>query len=182
MNYGPRALTLRSTGRAGTCLVLVTHPSARRLPPTLGRIKSRMPPLSSLLARIVTWATHRNDIVGLALVGSPARGTARPDSDVDLIVLTPQPGSFRESQAWLAGIDWSALGLSVKACRDAVYGAVWSRHVELSDRSWVEFGFARIDWAATRPCDPGTRCVVSGGCRVLYDPVGLLESLLKDAA
>jgi len=142
----------------------------------LGRTNNRMPPLSSLLALIATWAAHRNDIVGLALVGSRARGTARPDSDVDLIVLTPQPESFRESQAWLAGIDWSALGLAVKACRDAVYGAVWSRHVELSDRSWVEFGFARPigrrpahairAHAASFPADVGSSMIPLGFCKV----------------
>ena len=34
------------------------------------------------------------DICGLALVGSWARGTARADSDVDLVVLTSHPDRY----------------------------------------------------------------------------------------
>src|SRR6185436_15676830 len=98
----------------------------------------------------------RSDIVGLALVGSWARGTASADSDIDLILLTPNPDTFRISTAWLTQIDWPKLGLSVQSCRDAKYGVVWSRHVRLSDRMQIEFGFAFPSWTASRPCDAGT--------------------------
>jgi hypothetical protein len=33
-------------------------------------------------------------------------------------------------------------------------------------------------WAGTGPVDPGTRRVISDGIRILYDPEGMLGSLL----
>ena len=141
-----------------------------------------MSPIAPLLEVVTAWAAHRGDIVGLALVGSWARGTANLGSDIDLILLTPNPDAFRISSAWLTEIDWPKLGVSVQSYRDAKYGVVWSRHVELSDGVLVEFSFGFPSWAATCPCDAGTHSVVSSGCRVLFDPVGLLQNVVSYAA
>ena len=80
----------------------------------------------------MAWAERRSDIVGVALVGSWARGAASLDSDIDLILLTPNPDAFRVSTA----------------C----------------------------------PCDAGTQSVVSRGCRVLFDPAGLLQNVAREIA
>lgn len=141
-----------------------------------------MLPLEPLLHILAAWAANRSGIVGLALVGSYARGTARAGSDIDLVLLAGEPDAFRASSAWLAEIDWSSLGLSVDSYRDAQYGVVWSRHVKLSDGTPIEFSFAHPNWAATTPCDPGTRSVVSGGCRILFDPARLLQCVVSCAA
>jgi hypothetical protein len=45
-----------------------------------------------------------------------------------------------------------------------------------------EFCFSEPDWAATDPIDPGTRQVLSGGCRILFDPEHLFGHLVKCAA
>jgi len=135
-----------------------------------------------LIETVTTWASTRGDIIGLALVGSYARNAAKPESDVDFVLLTDNPNRFRESFVWLDEIDWSTLGVAVGSFRDARYGAVWSRHVQLSDDLSVEFSFAHPSWAATSPCDPGTRSVVSRGCRVLFDPQQLLQSVVLCAA
>lgn len=141
-----------------------------------------MSPIAPLLEVVTAWAESRSDILGLALVGSWARDTASPDSDIDLVLLTPNPGVFRISTTWLTEIQWPKLGLSVQSCRDAKYGVVWSRHVKLSDGMVIEFSFGFPSWAATCPCDAGTRSVVSRGCRVLFDPAGLLQMVVSHAA
>ena len=138
--------------------------------------------LAQLLTVAMRWAESRADVLGLALVGSHARGTAHDGSDVDLLLLVSDPASFRAGAAWLREVQWSSLGLEVVACRDVAYGAVWSRHVALSDGSEVEFSFAAPSWANTAPVDPGTRRVISGGWRVLLDRHGLLSSVAKHAA
>jgi len=123
---------------------------------------------------IVTWAQLRPDILGLALVGSWARGTARPDSDIDLVLLVSEP--FRRDDGWLADIGWPAD--RVVNWYDAEYGTAWSRHVRLEPPCELEFTFCAPAWAQTLPVDPGTFDVVSKGCRVLLDKAALFEELL----
>ena len=62
--------------------------------------------LSAIVTVIAEWAQAQENVRGLALVGSHARNAARPDSDIDLLVLTQHPSGFREF-AWLPTIDWS---------------------------------------------------------------------------
>ena len=139
-------------------------------------------PIASLLSMVTRWAEFRADILGLALVGSQARGTAHDGSDVDLLVLAADPASFRRTDAWLHEIPWSSVGLGVATSRDADYGCVWSRHVVLSDGSEIEFSFAPLSWASTTPVDPGTLRVIRDGWRVLLDRSGLLASVTEYAA
>jgi predicted nucleotidyltransferase len=54
---------------------------------------------------VVEWAKAQPTICAVALVGSHARGTARADSDIDLIVLTTDPQYFRADTAWLSAIN-----------------------------------------------------------------------------
>ena len=133
-------------------------------------------PLDEIVAPIVSWARRRPDIRGLALAGSWARGAARPDSDIDLILLVDEPETFRR-QGWLDGITWHEG--HVTQWHDADYGVAWSRHLQLGDSREIEFTFCRPSWADIDPVDAGTVEVVLGGCRVLLDKSGLLEKLLS---
>ena len=45
------------------------------------------PPASDFLDSLRDWAAHQPTIAGVALVGSYARGEARPDSDSDVVLL-----------------------------------------------------------------------------------------------
>ncbi len=65
--------------------------------------------------------------------------------------------------------------------RDVFYGAVWSRHVILSDGCEVEFSFGAPSWANATPVDQGTLSVISKGWHVLLDRQGLLTSLVAHA-
>jgi predicted nucleotidyltransferase len=120
--------------------------------------------LEQILAPISAWARSRSDVHGLALVGSWARGSARRDSDIDLMLLVPKPRTFRSDEHWLAEIDWA--DGRVAGWRDAEYGSAWSRHVELEPH-------CKID-----PIDAGTAKVVSDGCRILVDKTHLFGNLL----
>jgi hypothetical protein len=132
--------------------------------------------LDEIVSPIVSWARRQSDILGLAVAGSWARGTARRDSDVDLILLVHEPEVFR-GQNWPGEIGW--FEGRVAQWHDADYGVAWSRHLQLSDAREIEFTFCRASWADTNPVDSGTAEVVSGGCRVLLDKSGLFEKLLS---
>ena len=132
--------------------------------------------VAPIVGPIVSWVRGESDILALAIVGSWARGAARNDSDIDLILLVREPEDFR-GEDWPGEIAWREG--RVTQWHDADYGVAWSRHLQLSDSREIEFTFCRPSWADTDPVDAGTVEVVSGGCRVLLDKSGLFEKLLS---
>ncbi|MER6075106.1 nucleotidyltransferase domain-containing protein [Streptomyces sp. NPDC001817] len=60
----------------------------------------RISEIDEVIGRITRWARRREDIVGLLLVGSCARNAARPDSDIDIVVLTTDEPRYLLDDAW----------------------------------------------------------------------------------
>jgi predicted nucleotidyltransferase len=129
-----------------------------------------------ILRTVVDWAKTKEDIRGVALVGSHARDQARRDSDIDLVLLTEHPDDFRNA-ASLTTIDWSGAGVHPMKWTDEEYGVVWCRRICFKPDFKLEVAFAPLSWSDVSPVDKGTERVVSDGCRVLYDPDGLLKRL-----
>ena len=137
--------------------------------------------VSKILSVVSDWTRDRADIAAVALIGSWARGGARPDSDLDLMILTLLPATFRDDTTWVHEIDWQRAGSAVAGWADADYGAVWSRHLTLEPFAEVEMSFGLPSWAASDPPDPDSLKIVRAGCRVLHDPQELLSALLTVA-
>jgi uncharacterized protein len=130
---------------------------------------------------VLGWAKAQPTIRAVALVGSHARGTARPDSDIDLVLLVTDPHGFRTDITWVEQIDWHTIDTRPQKSQDEDYGVAWSRRVWLgADCGQVELTFASLFWANANPLDAGTRQVISGGCRILYDPDALLLRLCEE--
>ena len=125
------------------------------------------------IERFITWSRAQPSIIGVAVVGSCARGTARPDSDIDFVVLCKSPELFLENQAWIHD-----LGTVVKASRED-YGALVSLRVFYAEGQEAEFGLTSRTWASL-PVDSGTKEVVENGFRILYDPEDLFCVLESD--
>jgi hypothetical protein len=134
--------------------------------------------VEKVIAMLTAWCQGRADVRALALVGSYARGTARDDSDVDLTILCADPAAYRAGRVWLDALPWDTLGARVVETRDEEYGPLWSRFIFLSSGLEIEIGFSTPAWAAVDPVDPGTWRVIHDGCRILYDPEGLLARLV----
>lgn len=131
--------------------------------------------VGAVLERATAWARRRPDIRGLALVGSWARGGARTDSDVDLVVLTT--GRDR----YLGDDDWPAELGATRVLGTRAWGPLTERRLQLEGGLEVEVGLTEPAWAATDPVDPGTRRVVTDGMRILHDPDGRLAALAAAA-
>lgn len=127
----------------------------------------------ALLEAVISWAERTRSVDAVALVGSYARGTARVDSDVDLVILSDSPEHLFDGE-WLA-----EFGVTESWLRED-YGMVQSIRVVYVYGLEVEFGISRPSWANV-PLDPGTRSVVASGCRILYDPKGMLQEVEKEA-
>ena len=145
-----------------------------------GEMPSNLTPLPAgrreevegLLEAVRRWAGGQADLHAVALVGSWARGAARADSDVDVVLLTDAPAAYLEDDRWIAA--FGALGV----VHTQKWGVVTERRVAMASGVEVEFGFASPEWASTDPLDAGTRAVVSDGLVALYDPEGLLAELV----
>jgi len=134
---------------------------------------SPKPSVSEFLNSVTEWAQNQPSISGVALVGSHARGEARPDSDIDLVLLCADPQAFLSDASWIERFG------DVETCQTEDWGMVTSVRVHYRDGLEVEFGMTTPEWAEL-PVDPGTKSVVLNGLRILMDRDGRL-SRLQDA-
>ncbi len=141
-----------------------------------GDARPREAEVAGVIAGVRTWAAGRGDVVAVALAGSQARGTAGPDSDVDLVVITSAPTAHLPPEGPAA-----ALPVGAVATRTRWWGPVLERRFRLPSGLEVELGFAPVSWAAA-PVDGGTARVVADGFVVLHDPSGLLGRLVREVA
>ncbi|MFJ4483774.1 nucleotidyltransferase domain-containing protein [Streptomyces longwoodensis] len=141
------------------------HPPAALLP-------QRAAEIDDVVDRVTAWCADREDVVGLLLVGSCARGAARPDSDVDLVLLTTDPSRYLLEDAWVADL---RLG---EVFRTRSWGPITERRCRTASGLEVELAVGSPEWARIGPVDPGTRRVVADGARVLHDPAGVLAALV----
>ena len=128
--------------------------------------------IDDVIGRVTCWAADRDDVLGLLLVGSCARNAARPDSDIDLVLLTGEITRYADN-AWVNELN---LG---KLIRVQSWGPITERRFLTSTGLEVEINIGSPDWANVAPLDPGTRRVVTDGARILHDPEDTLTTLLR---
>ena len=91
--------------------------------------------VASFLNELTAWAATRPDITAVALIGSHARSTAKPSSDIDLVMLC-------SSMDELLGGDWPAVFGEIESSSVEDYGALKSRRIFYRNGLEVEFGIA----------------------------------------
>lgn len=128
-----------------------------------------------LMDAVVRWAEGRPDILGVALVGSYARDSARADSDVDLVILSQAPKELIDGSGWVM-----AFG-NAKPPIVEDWGLVTSLRVFYDEGLEVEYGITSLEWA-TPPIDDGTRRVMADGMKILLDKSGLLDRASREIA
>ena len=120
---------------------------------------------AAFLESAAQWAREREDVAALVLVGSWARGQNRPDSDIDLVILTEKQMDYVHDHGFAARFG------KVKSAENEDWGACQSVRVFYEDGPEVEFGFVKPSWLAL-PLDPGTAGVLRDGYRFLVDKMG----------
>lgn len=113
-------------------------------------------------------------VAAIALVGSSARGAARQDSDIDVVLLTALREVALTADVWLP-----VFGGGATLVRSADFGAIQERRVRLSNGLVIEVGVGEPAWATARPVDPGTERVTRDGMLPIHDPNRLLADLIR---
>lgn len=91
---------------------------------------------------------------------------------MDLVLIARQPADYVRSRSWT-----HTLGTVIHEQVEA-YGRLTSVRVRYDNGLEVEFGWTDESWVA-RPLDEGTRLVLAGGVRVLFERRTVLSSALK---
>lgn len=125
------------------------------------------------IKKFTNWSKNHEQILVMALVGSYARGEAKPDSDVDLVIITNQPEKFLKDDSWIKEFG------EVKKQADEDYQLAQGKRVFYKNGIEAEYGITTLEWAKTDPVYSGTKRVITDGAKILYDKNGLLEKLLK---
>ena len=90
--------------------------------------------IRDFLNLFVHWASAQEDVQAIALVGSYARGEARDDSDIDLVLLAA------ESQTYLEDLRWTERFGLVEKHQTEDYGKLISIRVCYQNGVEVEYG------------------------------------------
>jgi len=128
---------------------------------------------------VADWASEREDIKALLLVGSQARTDAPADrwSDLDLIFLVEDPGRYTEDASWV-----HEFGAPLVTFLEATPDGHWERRVLFETGEDVDFVLfpaaivERLDQSA------GAADLLARGYRVLIDRIGLGDSFARLAA
>ena len=118
--------------------------------------------MDSFLADVVKWADKEQAIDSMLLVGSHARGTQRPDSDVDIVILTADKACF------INDVSFASQFGEISRLETEEWGILTALRVFYKNGLEVEFGFAPLEWMGI-PVPEGTDRVLRDGYRVLID-------------
>ncbi len=122
------------------------------------------------LASLKSFAERDARIESVIIVGSYARGTNTPSSDLDLCILTP------DKPKMVGCPDFIQIFGPFSRKQTEYYGACTSIRVWYDSGLEVEFGLVEPSWASL-PLEAGTKQVLADGYRVLVDKKGYFKNL-----
>ncbi len=129
--------------------------------------------MQHIIDKLESWSRKQPELKASAVIGSYASGKARPDSDLDLVLITSAPKKYLESTEWLSEFGaTSSLELED-------WGLVQSWRAVFDDGSEVEFCITTEEWCSNEQINDGTGRVISNGVRIIHDPDQILENLVS---
>lgn len=131
--------------------------------------------INSFIEKLRFWSSEQPDIEASAIVGSWARGTARADSDIDVIVITSEPSKLLDDNAW-----FEQFGQVEKFKRED-WGLVQSLRVHYANGQEIEFGITTGEWISPIEIELASGQIMRDGMMIVYDPQQALRQALSSA-
>ncbi len=128
--------------------------------------------VKTFITEFIKWAESQSEILGVLLVGSYARNKARPDSDIDLVIITSNPETYLGNNEWIENFG------EIKEVINEDYKMVQAKRAFYGNGLEVEFGITTKEWAKINPIDSGTERVIKDGAKILLDKTGMLKDLI----
>lgn len=132
-------------------------------------MKGRWRQVEHLGCRLQTWAADVADLRGACVVGSYAYRRPRMSSDLDLMLLSEDPGRYG---AWL-GVDSPLSPARLLGTR--TWGPVTELRFVHRTGLQLDVGVTTPAWAHPDPLDAGTARVIRDGLWIVHDPDRLLR-------
>ena len=123
--------------------------------------------------KFTTWSINHDLIEGACIIGSYARGTQKPNSDIDTIIFTKNPNIFIKDKEWVNTFGKTKRILIEQWSKVTILRCFYFSGME------IEFGISTIDWT-TVPVDKGTYRIVADGLIILHDPTGKINKLIQE--
>lgn len=124
------------------------------------------------LKKLKKQAQKNECIRAILLVGSHARGKARADSDIDVVMICSNPSKLLKEINWINQFG-EVLKFNIEN-----WNMVQSIRTYYKNGTEVEFAITSKKWTAL-PVDAGTKKVISNGAKIILDKDHLLKKLLN---
>ena len=118
------------------------------------------------------WSEYQNDIKGVAVVGSYARGEYNSKSDIDIVIISTN----KEFTLSIIQSDFHYSG--IKSCSLEEWGILTSLRVFYDNGLEVEYGVVTDQWVI-EPLDEGTKNVVNNGFKILTEKENTFYGITK---
>lgn len=129
--------------------------------------------IEDFISALKAFSENNSIIESVILVGSYARGTNQEDSDLDIVVITPNKAEMVANQDFVQNFG------KVLSKQTEYYGACTSVRVWYENGPEVEFGIAEPSWIE-RPLDRETYKVLSDGYQIILDKKHYFENLTPE--
>ena len=113
------------------------------------------------IENVKAWSLHNELVQQVLVVGSYARGEARPDSDVDVIILCTSPALLLQRREWMRTFG------EVQDASQTQYHTLTTLSVRYATGLNVEFGVTGVGWLDQLDCAE-VGAVLQTGARWLY--------------
>jgi len=128
--------------------------------------------VEQFLQQLESFSASEPTIEAVVLVGSHANGTAKADSDVDVVIVTNSTDRLLGEYTWVY-----RFGKALSSDEED-YGLVHALRVIYDGGPEVEFGITSKSWIADDQLKD-TGGILKKGYRVIYDPNKLIESFYE---